>query len=168
MPKRQREPKADAASSSSSKRKNMPKNPAAKKQPAKKPGAKKVADKPPSDQSSSSGHNIVLDNDIDAEGTSMQGHLMASTDLLISLFDYPIENDYDHGDCEIEWHFRDSAGARWTIYDWKMSRFLGRFDPKNPSCEEFQFNIGGDSGADPSDFREYLRGEGLTEVTLPC
>ena len=81
------------------------------------------------------GDTYTADHDINAAGTSLQGHIVASREDLMKVFGSPI--DYPLGDkVTTEWiiEFNDLEIA--TIYDWK--------NEVRPNFNEiFEWNIGG-------------------------
>ena len=99
---------------------------------------------------------IVADNSISADGTSMRGTMLAiPADLIEALGEGSAAQPEDM-DTSLEWHFRDSSGSRWTIYDWKALGYMSREEIR-ASDDDIVFNIGGESTADPLEFRTWLQ-----------
>eukprot|EP00037_Helgoeca_nana_P005182 m.49807 g.49807 ORF g.49807 m.49807 type:complete len:139 (-) comp16204_c0_seq1:118-534(-) len=100
---------------------------------------------------SSSG--VVCDKEISVEGTSLRGNVTAVPKQLIAAFG-PGDTDGDPKTA-LEWHFKDSVGSVWAIYDWKMLSWMSPQAIKDHP-DAVVFNIGGHKGGDPIEFREYL------------
>ena len=101
---------------------------------------------------------VVNDNTIDVEGTSLRGEVVCTVGDMVDAFkfDFYSMKEDDPKSC-MEWRFRDSAGNRWTIYDWKMTFYMKREEIWDSDDMTVVFNIGGERDADPTEFKEYLK-----------
>jgi hypothetical protein len=119
-----------------------------------------------SDDSDDSGDDseegIECDPTIDVDGTSLRFSMMASPRAMDAAFGDG-EKDDDSKTC-LEWHFRDTAGNAWAVYDWKNLYFMKR-DKILASKEPLAFNVGGRADADKAEFVAYLK-ENVPSATI--
>ena len=94
-------------------------------------------------------HKYRLNQDANANGTSLKGHITTTYMQLCSIFGEPVESD--EFKVSGEWMFEDEQGNTFTVYDWKSTSL---YDSDLPSVEDFRsnqnpttFNIGGSVSA---------------------
>jgi hypothetical protein len=81
-------------------------------------------------------------NDIDTNGTHLQGYINCSYDDLTTALGYPLEDGFDDYKCDAEWNIKFDNGLVATIYNWKNGKnYLG--DQGLNLCDMTQWNIGG-------------------------
>jgi len=84
------------------------------------------------------GNNFVTGRNIEASGTSLMGNVIATRELLESVFGYPNFEEDGYDKVTTEWVIRFDDGLIATIYDWK------RYEQGAPGVNEvYAWHVGG-------------------------
>ena len=94
-------------------------------------------------------------NTIDASGTSLRGSMLgwSPVDLIAALG--PADN-HDMVGVALDWHFKDSSGWVWTLYDHKAMDFYSKEQLLTMEDGGISFSIGGEKGAATDEIEAFL------------
>ena len=103
---------------------------------------------------------VVNDNKIDLAGTQGRGSFYCTVGAAQAAFGTDGAFPKDMSGSAMVWAFKDSGGNRWSIYDHKLTDYYSVEEIRYEMLgEEIPLFVGGDKNANPTEFKNYLKGK---------